>query len=124
MNRVFEHEIDEVGCRLDKLIQLLQVLQISPFLLVEYVEIVLRGVEIHILDLCSQVSLLLGNLLIPLLQLLLLILQRSDLLIDLLLHHLVQILLLDLKLLHDTSERFLKSINLIIELLPDLEFQL
>ena len=94
MNRVFEHEVDEVGCRLDKLIQLLQGLELSPLLLVEYVEVVLRGVELHILDLCSQVSLLLGNLLIPLLQLLLLILQRSDLLIDLLLHHLIQILLL------------------------------
>ena len=124
MNRVFEHEVDEVGCRLDKLIQLLQGLELSPLLLVEYVEVILRGVELHILDLCSQVSLLLGNLLIPLLQLLFLILQRSDLLIDLLFHHLIQILLLDLKLLHDASERFLKSINLIIELLPDLELQL
>ena len=96
MNRVFEHEVDEVGCWLDKLIQLLQVLQISPLLLVEYVEIVLRGVEIHILDLCSQVSLLFSNLLVPLLQLLLLVLKRSDLFVNLLLHHLIQILLLDL----------------------------
>ena len=94
MNRVFEHEVDEVGGRLDEVIELLQVFKLSAFLLIEYIEVILRGVELHILDLCSQVSLLLSNLLIPLLQLLLLVLKRSDLFVNLLLHHLIQILLL------------------------------
>ena len=96
MNGVLEHEVDEVGRRLDELIQLLQVLQLSPLLLVENVEIILGGVQLHVLDLGGQVGLLLGDLLVALLELLFLVLERADLLINLLLHHLVQILLLDL----------------------------
>ena len=96
MNGVLEHEVDEVGRRLDELIQLLQVLQLSPLLLVENVEIILGGVQLHVFDLGGQVGLLLGDLLVALLELLFLVLERADLLVDLLLHHLVQILLLDL----------------------------
>ena len=96
MNSVLEHEVDEVGRRLDELIQLLQVLQLSPLLLVENVEIILGGVQLHIFDLGGQVGLLLGDLLVALLELLFLVLERADLLVNLLLHHLVQILLLDL----------------------------
>ena len=96
MNGVLEHEVDEVGRRLDELIQLLQVLQLSPLLLVENVEIILGGVQLHVLDLGGQVGLLLGDLLVALLELLFLVLERADLLVNLLLHHLVQILLLDL----------------------------
>ena len=96
MNGVLEHEVDEVGRRLNELIQLLQVLQLSPLLLVENVEIILGGVQLHIFDLGGQVGLLLGDLLVALLELLFLVLERADLLVNLLLHHLVQILLLDL----------------------------
>ena len=96
MNGVLEHEVDEVGRRFDELIQLLQVLQLSPLLLVENVEIILGGVQLHVLDLGGQVGLLLGDLLVALLELLFLVLERADLLVNLLLHHLVQILLLDL----------------------------
>ena len=96
MNSVLEHEVDEVGRRLNELIQLLQVLQLSPLLLVENVEIILGGVQLHVLDLGGQVGLLLGDLLVALLELLFLVLERADLLVNLLLHHLVQILLLDL----------------------------
>ena len=96
MNGVLEHEVDEVGRRLNELIQLLQVLQLSPLLLVENVEIILGGVQLHVLDLGGQVGLLLGDLLVALLELLFLVLERADLLVNLLLHHLVQILLLDL----------------------------
>ena len=96
MNGVLEHEVDEVGRRFDELIQLLQVLQLSPLLLVENVEIILGGVQLHVLDLGGQVGLLLGDLLVAFLELLFLVLERADLLVDLLLHHLVQILLLDL----------------------------
>ena len=96
MDSILEHEVDEVGRRLDELVQLLQVLQLSPLLLVENVEIILRGVQLHVFDLGGQVGLLLGDLLVALLELLFLVLERADLLVDLLLHHLVQILLLDL----------------------------
>ena len=41
MNCVLKHEINEIWCRLDKLIQLLQVLQLSALLFVENVEIIL-----------------------------------------------------------------------------------
>ena len=96
MDSILEHEVDEVGRRLDELVQLLQVLQLSPLLLVENVEIILGGVQLHVFDLGGQVGLLLGDLLVALLELLFLVLERADLLVDLLLHHLVQILLLDL----------------------------
>ena len=51
MYSVFKHEVDEVGRRLDELVQLLQVLQLSPLLLVENVEIILGGVQLHVFDL-------------------------------------------------------------------------
>ena len=74
MDRVFEHEVDEVGRRLDELVQLLQVFQLTPLPLIEDVEVVLRGVKFHVLDLCCQICLLLSYLLISLLQLLLFLL--------------------------------------------------
>ena len=40
VNRILEHEVDEVGVGLDELIQLLQVLDLSTLLLVEDVEVV------------------------------------------------------------------------------------
>ena len=40
MNSVLEHEVNEIRCRLYKLVQLLQVLQLSPLLLVEDIEVV------------------------------------------------------------------------------------
>ena len=96
MNGVLEHKVDEVRRRLDELVQLLQVLKFAPLLLVENVEIILGGVQLHVFDLGGQVGLLLGDLLVALLELLFLVLERADLLVNLLLHHLVQILLLDL----------------------------
>ena len=95
MNRVFEHKVDEVGCRLDELVQLLEVLQLTTLLFIEDVEVVFGCVQLHVLDLCCQVSLLLGDLFVALLELLFLLLKGADFLVNLLLHHLVQILLLD-----------------------------
>jgi len=104
MNRILEHEVDKVGRWLHELIQLLEVFQFAALLLIEDVEVVLRGVQLHVLNLRGQISLLLGDLLVTLLQLLFLVLQRANLLVNLLLHHLVQILLLDLQLLHYSTE--------------------
>ena len=75
MDRVFEHEVDEVGRRLDELIQLLQVLQLTPLLLVENIEIILGSIKLHVFDLGRQISLLLGDLLVALLELLFLVLE-------------------------------------------------
>ena len=96
MNSVLEHEVNEVRRRLDELVQLLQVLQLSTLLLVENIEIILGGVKLHVLDLGGQVGLLLGDLLVALLKFLFLVLERADFFVNLLLHHLVQVLLLDL----------------------------
>ena len=75
MDRVFEHEVDEVGRRLDELIQLLQVLQLTPLLLVENIEVILGSIKFHVFDLGGQVGLLLGDLLVALLELLFLVLE-------------------------------------------------
>ena len=96
MNSVLEHEVNEVRRRLDELVQLLQVLQLSTLLLVENIEIILGGVKLHVLDLGGQVGLLLGDLLVALLKFLFHVLERADFFVNLLLHHLVQVLLLDL----------------------------
>lgn len=124
MNRVFEHEVDEVWVGLDELVELLEVLELAALLLVEDVEVVLARVQLHVLYVRRQIGLLLRDLLVPLFQLLLFFLQRSDLLVDLLLHHLIEVLLLDLELLHDASERLLESVDLIVELLSHFELEL
>ena len=124
VNRVFKHEVDEVWVGLDELIELLQVFELTTLLLVKNVEIVLRGVQLHVFELVGQIGLLLRDLLVALLQLLFLFLERADLLVDLLLHHLVKILLLNLQLFHDAAEGLLQPVNLIIELLAHFQLQL
>ena len=49
-------------------------MSLSTLLLVENVEVVLRSIKLHVLDLGGQVSLLFGDLLVALLELLLLFL--------------------------------------------------
>lgn len=124
MNRILEHEVDEVGIRLHEIVKLLQILQLSAFPLVKNIEVVLGRVQLHILKLRGQVGLLLGDLLVALLELLLLFLQRANLLVNLLLHHLIEVLLLDLELLHYAPEGLLQPIDLVVELLPHLQLQL
>ena len=124
MNGVLEHEVDEVGGGFDELVQLLQVLELASLFLIKDIKVVFRGVQLHILHLRLQVSLLFCDFLIALLQFLLLFLERPDLLVDLFFHHLVKILLLYFKLLHDASERFLEPVDFVIELFAHLEFQL
>ena len=75
MNSVLEHEVDEIGGWLDKLVQLLQVLELSTFFLVEDIKVVLRSIELHVFELGRQVNFLFSDLLIALLQLLLLFLK-------------------------------------------------
>ena len=74
MNGVLEHEVDEVGGGFDELIQLLQVLELASLFLIKDIKVVFRGVQLHILHLRLQVSLLFCDFLIALLQFLLLFL--------------------------------------------------
>ena len=53
MNSVLEHKVNEVGGRLDEVVELLQVFQLSTLLLIEYIEVVFRGIQFHILELGS-----------------------------------------------------------------------
>ena len=124
MYGVLEHEVYEVGVGLHKLVQLLQVLQLTSLLLVEDVKVVLRRVQLHVFKLVRQISLLLRDFFVAFLQLLLFLLKGADLLVNLLLHHLVEILLLNLELFHDAAEGLLKTVNLVIELLAHFELQL
>ena len=89
MNRVLEHKVDEVGSRLDELIELLEVLQLAALLFIEYVEVVLRSIKLHVFNLSCQIKFLISNLLISFFQLLFLFLERADFLVDLFLHHLI-----------------------------------
>ncbi len=59
MDGVFEHEVYEVGVRLDEVVQILQILQLASLLLVKDVKVVLRGVQFHVFDLLGQIGLLL-----------------------------------------------------------------
>ena len=51
MNGVFEHEVDEVRCGFDELVQLLQVLKLTALFLIKDIKVVFRGVQLHILHL-------------------------------------------------------------------------
>jgi len=44
MDGVLEHEVYEVGVRLDEVVQILQILQLAALLFVKDVKVVLRGV--------------------------------------------------------------------------------
>ena len=74
----------------------MQIDYVSPLLFVEQVEVHLKTKKLLILELLVQVGFLLSNFSISLLQLFLLLLQGSDLFVNLLFHHLVQILLLNI----------------------------
>ena len=123
MDTVLEHEVAEVLVGLHKVIEHLQIFEISPLAVVEDVEVVLVRVEFHVLALVQKLCLLICNCLVSLLQLLFLLLQTPDLLVNLFLHHGVEVLLLDLQLFHDSSEGLLEPIDFIVELLSHLKFQ-
>ena len=75
MDRVFEHEVDEVWVGLYKLVEHLQILKISPLLLIEDVEIVFVRIEFHVLILIHQVGLGLSDLFVTFLKFLFFLLK-------------------------------------------------
>jgi len=102
----------------------LKIDDVAALLFVEQVEVDFETKKFLVFKLLVQVNLLVCDFSISLLQLFLFFLQRSDFFINLLFHHLVQILLLDVQLLHDPSERFLESVYLFVELFPYFQLQL
>ena len=124
MNGILEHVVHKVRRRLDEVIDSLEHLQVLPLLLVEQVELVLILVELHSIDGLLEVVPLILDHLFSLLDFFLLFLQLFYLLVDLLLHHLEQVLVLDLELVHDTSEGLLELVDLLVELLANLVFKL
>ena len=81
-------------------------------------------VELHFVDGRLQLVSLVLDHLFPLLDLLFLFLELFDLLVNLLLHHLKQVLMLNFELVHDPPETLLKLVDLLVELLPDFHFEL
>ena len=63
---VFEHEVNEVGIRLDEFIEHLEIFEISSLLFVENVEVILIGVKLHVLVLSDQIGLCLCDFLVAL----------------------------------------------------------
>ena len=90
----------------------------------EDVELVLVLVQLHAVNSLFQLCSLVLNHFFSFLDFLLLLLKLFDLLIDLLFHHLEQVLVLDFELVHDTSEGLLQFVNLFVELFADLNLEL
>ena len=124
MDGVLEHVVDEVGIWFDEVVQHLQLFDLLPFVVIEQIEVDLITVQFHVLHRVNQVLLLFTYLFISLPQLFLLLLQLPNLFIDLFFHHLIQILLLDVKLLHYSAEGLLQPVNFFVELFSHFELQL
>jgi len=105
VDSVLEHVVDEVRIGFDEVIEHLQLLDFLAFVVVEKIEVNLIAVELHVLHRVDQILFLFLNLFVPLFDLFLFLLQLSDLFVDLLFHHLVKVLLLNIKLLHNSSKR-------------------
>lgn len=118
MNGIFEHVINEVRVWLNEFVQGLQDLQVFSLLLVEQVKSYFILIQFHLVDSWLQLIPLLFNHLFSFFNLLLLFLKLLYLLVNLLFHHLEQVLMLDLQLVHDTSETFLKLVHFFVKLFP------
>jgi len=120
---VLEHVVDEVRVGPDEVVESLQHLQVLSLLLVEQVEADLILVKLHFVDRLPQLLALVFNHLFSFLDLFLFLLELLDLFVDLLLHHLEQVLVLDFKLVHDAAEALLELVDLFVELLAHLHLE-
>jgi len=120
---ILEHVVHKIRIWLDKLIQHLQLLYLFTLLFVKHVKVDFLAVELHIRISLRKVCFLLGDLFVTLFKLFLFLLYAPDFFVYLLLHHLVQVLLLDVKLLHYTAEGFFKAVYLFIELFTHFKLQ-
>ena len=123
MDSIFKHVINKVWVWFDKVIKCRKNLQIFSFLLMKKVEPYFILIKFHLVDSLSKLTSLVLNHLFSFLDFLFLLLELFDLFVDLFLHHLEEILVLDFKLVHDSSETFFKLINFFIKLLSDFHFK-
>lgn len=107
MDGILEHVVDEVGTWLDEVIDGRQHLEVLSLLLVEQIEFIFVLIQLHPVDRLLEVTPLLFDHLLSFLYLLLLLRELFDFFVDLFFHHLEQILVLDLQLVHDSPERLL-----------------
>lgn len=124
MNCILEHIVHKVRVWFDKVIKGAQNFQIFSLFLVEKVETNFILIELHFVDSRLEFVFLVLDHLFSFLDLLFLFLELLDFLINLFLHHLKQVLVLDFELVHDPPEALLKLINLLVELLSDFHFEL
>jgi len=123
MDSIFEDVVHKVRIRLDEIIKLLKCFELLSLLIMEQIKRYIVAIYVHVIDSFGQISFLVSDFLVSLLQALLLTLQAFDFFINLIFHHLEQILLLNFKLLHDSSEWLLKMINFFIKLLSNFKFK-
>ena len=124
MNGIFEHIIDEVRVGLYEIVKSREDLEVLSLLFVEQVKSDLILVELHLVDGLLQLSPLIVNHLFSLFDFFLLFLELLYFFVYLLLHHLEEILVLDLKLVHDSPEALFELIHLFVELLSYLHLEL
>ena len=123
MDCILEHVVHEIRVRLYKFIQHLQLFYFLTLLIVEQIKVHFKTIQLHILQSIGKVHLLLSDLLITFFKFFLFFLKRPNLFVYLLLHHLVQVLLLNVELLHDPAEGFLKAVYLFIKLFTNFKLQ-
>ena len=81
-------------------------------------------VEFHLVNSRLELISLFLNHFLTLLYFLLLLLELLDFFVNLLFHHLKQVLMLDLKLIHNSTEALFQLVDFFIELLSYLHFKL
>jgi hypothetical protein len=117
MYSVLEHIVHKILIGPHKVIEHREHLQVLPLALVEGAEGHVVGVDLHLGQVRGELLPVLDDLLVPLLHLLLLFLQRLQLALDLVLHHLVEVLLLDFQLLDDPPEGLFEPFHFLSKLL-------
>ena len=123
MNGVLKHVIYEIGIWFHEVVEDLKHLEILLLPLIKSAKSHIIGIEFDRRNGLQEFLPIRDDGLVPLFHFFFLLLQTFQLLVDLFLHHGVEVLLLNLELLNDSSKGFLKSFNFFIKLFPDFLFK-
>jgi len=104
MNSIFEHVVNKIWVWLDEVIECTQNLEILSLFLMEQIKSNLILIKLHFGNSLLEFTSLIFNHLLSFLDFLLLFLKLFNFLINLFLHHLKQVLMLNFELVHDSSE--------------------
>lgn len=104
MNGVFKHVIDKVGVRLHEISEDTEHLEVLFLLVIKGIERHIVCVDVHFGQGVVQLLPIHNDLVIPFFYFFLFLLKTFQLFIDLVFHHLEQILLLNLELLNDPGK--------------------